>query len=348
METVGLLLRAAATGADVEPVAEVFDHIEVPAALAYSLGLDPELDDPRDRAHTADLPAGRFVVLAGPGVVATRNIEGLRAFAAAGNVPVANTWGAKGVLPWDSPHHMGTCGLQARDFELLDFPRYDAIVATGTDFAESPSERFALAPVVEVVPQQLARLAASVVPATEPMPTTELYQRLSAIAQPGYVDDRVPLHPARAVGDLRAALSPRGVITADPGLAGLWVARTFPTTEPGMVVVPATATPGIGTALALVASLRGLPAVAVTTEPLHHTTLTLLKLATELGAALVVDVWSAGGPVRVAADHLEQLEAASREPGVSILDVPVDVSFTRALVDAAGPVVAWGGVPGAE
>ena len=26
----------------------------------------------------------------------------------------ANTWGAKGVFPWDSPHHLGTCGLQAR------------------------------------------------------------------------------------------------------------------------------------------------------------------------------------------------------------------------------------------
>jgi acetolactate synthase-1/2/3 large subunit len=348
VETVGLLLRAAASGADGASVAEGFDHIEVPAALAYSLGLDPEHNDAHDRVQTAELPAGPFVVLAGPGVVATRSIDGLRAFAATANVPVANTWGAKGVLPWDSPHHMGTCGLQARDFELLDFARYDAVVATGTDFVESPPERFALAPVVEVAPQQLGGLAGSVAPATKPMPTTELYQRLSAIAQPGYVDDRVPLHPARAVGDLRAALPPRGVITADPGLAGLWVARTFPTTDPGTVVVPAIATPGIATALALVASLRGIPSVAVTTEPLHHVTLTLLELATELGAALVVDVWSAGGPVRVAGDHLVQLQAATREPGVSILDVPVDASLTHALLDAAGPVVAWGGVAGGE
>jgi hypothetical protein len=35
-----------------------------------------------------------------------------------------------------------------------------------------------------------------------------------------------------------------------------------------------------------------------------------------------------------------------REPGVTIVDVPVDVSLTRKLVDAAGPVVAWGGLPG--
>ena len=32
--------------------------------------------------------------------------------------PVVNTWGAKGVLRWDDPHHAGTAGLQADDFDL--------------------------------------------------------------------------------------------------------------------------------------------------------------------------------------------------------------------------------------
>jgi acetolactate synthase I/II/III large subunit len=341
METVGVLLRAAAAGADVERLGDAFDRVPVPAALAYSLGLDPEQETD---GQTAALPTGRFVVLAGPGVLATRSVEGLRALAAAANVPVANTWGAKGVLRWDSPHHMGTCGLQARDFELLDFAGYDAIVATGIDANESPRELFGLAPVVEVPSTALGRLAGEIAPATEPIPSNELYARLSAIAQPGYVDDRVPLHPARAVGDARAVLPDGGVITADPGLAGLWVARTFPTTDPGTVVVPAVANPGAAAALGLVAALRGLPALAVTSEPLDHTTLAVLELATELAAALVVDVWSAAGPVRRARDHLEQLEVAVREPGVSIIDVPVDASLTRALVDAAGPVVAWGGI----
>src|SRR2546430_3205547 len=219
MDTIGILLRAGAAGRDVGSIADQFDRVEVPAAMAYALGLDPDQDT---AGEGASLPGGRIVVLAGPGVVGTGSIDGLRAFAAAANVPVANTWGAKGVLPWDSPHHMGTCGLQARDFELLDLASYDAIVATGTTLAESPPERFALAPVVEIPPSELVRLAEVVVPAAEPMPTTKLYERLSAIAQPGYVDDRVPLHPARAVADLRATLSGSGVITADPGLAGLW------------------------------------------------------------------------------------------------------------------------------
>ena len=339
---VGELLRDAAAGTDVGRVAEEFDRVDVPASLAHALGLDPEDDGGVD---AVELPGGRVVVLAGPGVIATGNVDGLRAFAAAANVPIANTWGAKGVLSWDSPHHMGTCGLQARDFELLGFADYDAIVTTGIDPRESPMERYALAPVVDIPPADLGRVRRELAPAPEPIAPNDLYERLAAIAQPGYTDDRIPLHPARAVGDLRAALPPGGVITADPGIAGLWVARTFPTTEPGTVVVPALAAPAIAAVLALVAALRGVPAVAVTTEPLDHTTLAVLELATELATALVVDVWSAGGHIRRAGDHLEQLRAASREPGVSIVDTPVNLSLTRNLVDAAGPVVAWGGAP---
>jgi Thiamine pyrophosphate enzyme, central domain len=341
VNSVGAWLRANAPGADVGRVAEAFDRVEVPAALMSPLGLEPE---PAPDVETPVPPSGRLVVLAGPGVVATRSIAGLGAFAAAANVPVANTWGAKGVFPWDSPHHMGTCGLQERDFELLGFAGYDAIVATGVDPAESPRERFALAPVVEVPPTKLGELAQQVSPTTEPIAPNDLYERLSKVAQPGFVDDRVPLHPARAVADLRATLPAGGVITADPGRAGLWVARTFPTTEPGSVVVPATRARGIAAALALAAALRARPAIAVTTEPLDHTTLAVLELATELGASLVVDVWSAGGPVRRAGDHLTHLETATREPGVAIIDVPVDSSLTRRLVAVAGPVVAWGGL----
>jgi acetolactate synthase-1/2/3 large subunit len=346
VDTLGGLLRDAAAGTDVERIAARFDGLAVPASLAYALGIEPEdASPPLASDAAADRLPESIVVLAGPEVVRARAIDGLRAFASAANAPVANTWGAKGVLPWDSPHHMGTCGLQARDFELLGFATYDAIVATGIDADESPRERFALAPVVDVAPGALDALARKVSPSPTSLRPNDLYTRLAAIAQPGYEDRRVPLHPARAVADLRATLPAPGIVTADPGTAGVWVARTFPTTTPGTVVVPATVAPGAAAAIALVAARHDLPAIAATTEPLDHITLSVLELATELAAAFVVDVWGAGGPVRRASDHLDQLGAAVREPGVTIVDVPIDASVTRRLVDAAGPVVAWGGLP---
>ena len=115
----------------------------------------------------------RRVVLAGPGVVRDGAIEGLRAFAAAANVGVANTWGAKGVFNWDSPHHLGTVGLQARDFELLGFADHDLIIATGVDRLETRGG-FALAPVRHVAPGDLAGLATVVHPCRAADPAERL------------------------------------------------------------------------------------------------------------------------------------------------------------------------------
>src|SRR5262249_52545121 len=118
-----------------------------------------------------------------------------------------------------------------------------------------------------------------------------LYRRLAAVAQPGYVDDRSPLHPARAVALLREALPRDGLLAADAGPAGLWVARTFATTDLGSVVVPASAADGAAAALATVADTRGRPAIAVTTAPVDDVTRALL----ERGGRWRVCVWGVDG-----------------------------------------------------
>jgi thiamine pyrophosphate-dependent acetolactate synthase large subunit-like protein len=302
-------------------------------------------EDGRDVAELT----GRIVVLAGPGVIAAGALDGLRSFAAAGSLGVANTWGAKGVFNWDSPHHLGTCGLQARDFELLGWADADAIVAIGVDDDESPRDRYALTRVVDVAPEVLADAAGRVRAEGGP-PRNELYPRLAAVAQPGFVEDRVPLHPARAVADLGAALPPGGLVAADPGIAGLWVARTFPTPalsagEPRRVVVPSRRQPGAAAALALEATRSGRPAIAVTTTPLDDTTTSVFADAERERVPLVVAAWGeAGGSVRVVDDHRRLLTEALAAGGPTLLEVPVSLADTDLLIAAAGEVVAWGGL----
>jgi Thiamine pyrophosphate enzyme, central domain len=292
--------------------------------------------------------AGRLVVLAGPGVIDDNRVADLRAFAAAGDLGVANTWGAKGVFAWDSPHHLGTCGLQADDFELLGFAAADAIVVVGADPDESPSERLALAPRVDVEPAALAAAAGRIVSTGPPLPN-ELYGRLAAVAQPGYVDDKVPLHPARAVADVSATVPAGGLVTAEPGLAGLWVARTFatPAITPGekrRVVVPARRDPGVAIRLATAEALTGRPAVAVTAAPLDEATATAIDHALREDAPIVIEVWSEQASLTRAAAHAERLAAALAARAPAVLEVPVCVDDTDRLVAAAGPVVAWGGI----
>lgn len=308
MPTLGDLLRDAS-----RELAAEFDAVPIPGALAYRLGL-PASARAGATAGILDPPAGRVAMLAGPGVLGDQAVDGLRAFAEAAHVGVANTWGAKGVFAWDSPFHLGTCGLQARDFELLGFAALDVLWVTGLDPAESPRERYALgARVVPIAPDDLAPFAGRVARSSYPIERPELFERLAAVAQPGYLDDRFPRHPARAVMDCKRRMAADGVVTAEPGPAGLWVARTFPTDEPGTVIVPAVAAPGVGAAVGLAAARAGFPATTITAAPIDPTTAAIVEAASRLGAPLTLEVWGDD----------------------------VDLTLTTMLVDAAGPVVAW-------
>lgn len=291
--------------------------VEIACDLAQPIASRARPAGARDYAPYAGavVPDGPSVaMLAGPYVARRRAVGALHAFAAAAGIAVANTWGAKGLYRWDSPHHAGTVGLQQRDFELV-FDGIDIVIAVGLDPDEARPPFPTGTRVVALDPQQLGLLAHHVgrrpVIAANP-----LYERLAAIAQPGYRDERRPFHPARLVAELRAELPPDGVVTADPGPVGLWIARTFSTTELGSVVVPAAGGPGVGALLAATAALGGRQATYVTTTPDHPLVAEVGAVAAAFGARFAVRVW----------DDDER---------------PVDWGCTRDLVGAAGPVAAW-------
>ena len=224
-------------------------------------------------------------------------MAGLHAFADAAGCGVVNTWGAKGVFVWDDPRHFGTAGLQERDFELAGLGEVDVLVTSGLDPAEVTSRPWAgRAEVIDLDPLELATARPSLPPGSLERPP--LYDQLAAVCGPLYA--RAGTAPARAA-QLAAALRPGGAVVAEPGLAGFWVARTFPTSVPGRVVVPATA--GAAAARAVTAELSAAGRAAA------------LERAAEAAAAAgaVVEVW--------------------RPDEVELDPAP--------LVAVAGPIVAW-------
>ena len=308
-------------------------------------GLDPVvLEDTSDELLTLSPTLAEFstLVLAGPGVVRAGHVNGLRALAAAAGCGVVNSWGAKGVFVWDDPHHYGTIGLQSRDFDLAGLNDAQLIIASGLDPLETPIERWnRSAQVLEVEPWQLSTLA-HYWPDPGPVPgPPPLYAQLSSALADRYRSDDVPLAPARAAADLAAVVPPGGLVLADPGPAGLWVARAFPTSEPGSVIVPTAFVRGFAVAGAVVAALAGRPAIAVTTDPVDPTTDAVLELARRWDLSLVVEVWGGDGPLDHAGDHAERLAESLERPGVDRLDVPVAFAETAILVDVAGDVIAW-------
>ena len=201
-------------------------------------------------------------VLVGPGVL--DHLAGLHALAERVGVAVINTWGAKGVFRWDSPYHGGTAGLQERDFELAGLGDVEVLLTSGLDPLEvtrRPWEGRAVE-VVDVVPAELGTHRWDEPPGDLARPA--LYTELAAVVGPMYEDPATPPARLRAIA---AETPPGALVVAPPGLAGYWVARTWPTTEAGSVVVPASPDPAVGERLAVDAAARGRPVTYVTGDP---------------------------------------------------------------------------------
>jgi thiamine pyrophosphate-dependent acetolactate synthase large subunit-like protein len=344
----GDLLEASAT-ASVGPVLLRLDLDLTSPAPDVVPSAPPPVDrwtDP-DPDHVKALTAARSpVVLAGPGVVDHQAAPGLNALAAAGSLGVLNTWGAKGVLDWRSRHHWATVGLQARDFELGGLGTADLIVATGVDAAEAPDARWQLAPFLDTPPATLGPLAEQWSRPHVELTIPPLRAALATVTQQGWAAEEAPLAPTRATLHYGQCVGTGGLVAADPGVSGYWVARTLPTTVLGTVQVPAEPdAAGFAPACALAARLRrpSRSVLAVVDGPPSPAVQAVLAAAEHLGVSIPVEVWHPSGAALSPADHLDRLRhlaVAERPEPVSLATDPTQLSR---MVDAAGPITAWGG-----
>lgn len=283
------------------------------------------------------------VIVAGPGVIRSGAEAALGTTAGRAAAGVLNTWGAKGVLRWDDPRHHGTFGLQARDLELSGIPDAGLVIATGIDPLELPPGGLGDGLILEVPPGQLTALVYHWPDPTRAVPPPPpLYQNLSLALAPLYRSERMPLAPPRAAADLAETCPSGGVVVADPGEAGLWIARTFPTRTPDSVLVPATVSPGFAAAASYVGHRLGRPALGVSTAPLDDMTSQVLDVARGEQADLALVVWDEGAPALTSVtEHPQLLASLWQGSGVRLRAVPVDLDELTTLTGVAGPVTAF-------
>ena len=290
-------------------------------------------------------------VLVGSGVLPDYAAD-VAAFAETTGLGVLNTYTAKGLFRWDSPFHLGTGCLQEQDLALAGAGPDSAVLVVGVDTDECPPALLAAAGVEGAAPGWRSVTPAGLLPAAsrvtaswggppEPPPQPALFKVLWDVAQPLYALEEGPLNPARAAADIALALGAEGVVCAEPGAAGWWVARTVPTTRLGSVAIPASGGPGTAVARALVTAQRGNPALAVVEGPLSPEARAVIEHGHALGLSFVVEVWGDEGDVVDASEHQERAAAALATPGVTVVRVPIDWSATARLTAAAGPLVAW-------
>jgi acetolactate synthase-1/2/3 large subunit len=227
-----------------------------------------ELDDAAEMIAGAEYP----LILAGNGVSRGAAAPALRAFAHATGMGVAATFMGKGVLDDEDPHWRGTVGMQARDYELAGFDHADVVITVGYDLVEHApvnwnpkgdktivcidtvaaevDEHFVTASDLIGDIDLILRRLTGLVGTGEPATTTpsRLEDLVQGAFEAGASDDAFPLHPPRALWEIRQALGPQDILISDVGMHKLWIARMFPAHEPDTVLI-ANGLAGMGIAL---------------------------------------------------------------------------------------------------
>jgi acetolactate synthase-1/2/3 large subunit len=327
-------------------------HLELPEDVAdEQVASGAPLSTARPRRPSPDRPALRRaaelidraqnpLVFAGNGVIRGRAAPALREFAGRTGIAVANTFMAKGCLPWDHELSLGTIGLQMRDVVSCGFDRADLVIAVGYDPVEfapklwnadhtktivhidfTPAEVDEdYQPAVEVVAdirEALVLLTDLVSVPRDPARTRALHEWILGELQAGATDNGFPVKPQRILHDLRQALAPDDIVISDVGAHKLWVARLFQAEEPNTVIISnGFAAMGIGLPGAIAAKLLHPErrVVAVVGDGGFLMNVQELETAVRLDLAVVVLIFrdDAYGVIR-----WKQLNRHGRESGVA-------------------------------
>src|SRR5690554_6578601 len=108
---------------------------EVPLRVKHATPPEPDTQH-IERAAELISNARNPIILAGNGVVRANACEALAEFAEKLRIPVANTFMAKGVIPFRHPMALGSVGLQSNDYANCGFASADVIICIGYDMVE--------------------------------------------------------------------------------------------------------------------------------------------------------------------------------------------------------------------
>jgi acetolactate synthase-1/2/3 large subunit len=201
--------------------------------------------------HAAKLisDAKHPIILAGNGVIRGKAWQQLADFANRLRIPVANTFMAKGVIPFSHPMALGSAGLQANDYISCGFSKADVIICVGYDLVEyhpylwhptkdrtiihidmSPAEVDAYYPVVVGVigdiKHSLLRIGEVASPTTGNA-MRALREALIEDMNQHSEDTQVPMKPQKIIWDLRTAMHLEDIAISDVGAHKMWMSRMF-------------------------------------------------------------------------------------------------------------------------
>ncbi len=310
------------TGASFIEFPENIADMEVDAEPLWSKNpvIPAPTQDRIDAAAKAISAAKHPIILAGHGVVRANASTELAEFAANLNIPVTNTFMAKGVVPFKHPTNLGSAGLQAKDYVGIGFDKADVIICVGYDLVEyhpylwHPSkDRFIIhidfqpaevdahygvrVGVVGDIKQSLQRIAEQSSPQQEVEKLRPLRNALIKDMNEHAQSSSFPVQPQKLIWDLRTAMNLSDIAICDVGAHKMWMARMFRCEEPNTCIISnGFASMGIAVPGAIAAKLANPDkrVVAVTGDAGFLMNSQEIETAMRINTPIVILIWNDG------------------------------------------------------
>lgn len=276
------------------------------------------------------------IILAGNGVIRSAACEALVKFAEQLNIPVANTFMAKGVMPFRHSLALGSVGLQAKDYTNVGFSKADVIICVGYDLVEYhpklwnedrtssvihidmvSAEVDAYYPikvgVIGNINHSLSRIASKAKPHVGHM-MRPLRDALINDMKAHSKDTVFPVKPQKIIWDLRTALASDDIVITDVGAHKMWMARMYRCDEPNTCIISnGFASMGIAVPGAVAAKLiyPQKSIVAVTGDGGFLMNSQEIETAVRLGLSIVILIWNDSGYGLIEWKQMSQFKRAS-------------------------------------
>jgi len=257
------------------------------------------------------------IILAGNGVIRGGACKELSDFAEKLKIPVANTFMAKGVIPFRHPMALGSAGLQANDYISCGFAKADLIICVGYDLVEyhpylwhQTKDRNIIhidqnhaevdayysvdIGVVGDITHSLPRIMEQATAASGNA-MHELRNALVEDMNQHQSNTEVPIKPQKIIWDLRTAMELEDIAICDVGAHKMWMSRMFRCEQPNTCLISnGFASMGIAVPGAIAAKLVNPDKniVAVTGDAGFMMNSQEIETAMRLGTAIVILIWS--------------------------------------------------------
>ncbi|HIK18057.1 MAG TPA: acetolactate synthase large subunit [Leptolyngbyaceae cyanobacterium M33_DOE_097] len=214
-----------------------------------------------EKAAEAISKAEHPLILVGNGAIRGHASDALTDLATKLNIPVANTFMGKGVIPYSHPLALLAVGLQQRDYISCGFDRADLVICVGYDLIEYSPKKWNPEGKIPIVHINMtpAEVDSSYIPVVEVIgdisdSLVEILRRADRAGKPtpyaaelradilnDYLqyakDEGFPIKPQKLIYDLRQVMGPEDIVISDVGAHKMWMARHYHCERPNTCII---------------------------------------------------------------------------------------------------------------